>query len=495
MAFVQHLLFVDGDWVAPDSTTSLPVISPVTEAPIGQIPDASIADVDRAVVAARRAFDSGNWTGLSAAERAQILARAADELDKRREAMALTLTTEMGSPITQSRTGQIPMTVDLLRYYVESVEDIAWEERRHTRDAMNADSDVVVQRAPLGVVAAIVPWDGPQICTMMKVAPALLAGCTMVIKPAPEASLNFVGFAEAFEAAGLPPGVLNIVTGGSAVGEHLVSHPHVDKVAFTGSVAVGTVIAQACSTLLRPVTLELGGKSAAVLLDDADLGVALPKLLLPMFFVSGQACIAPSRILAPCTRYDEVVEALVTAVEAMPLGRPDDPATAVGPMASHAQRDRVERYVEIGRSEGAKVACGGGRPADFDQGWFVDKTVFRDVDNSMRIAQEEVFGPVLTVIPYTDDEHALQIANDSSLGLAGSVWTGDVERGYSLLSRLRSGCLGVNAHGLDAAAPLAGRKNSGLGCERGLEAIADYTSPRSIFVPRDAPPLSAKVIG
>jgi betaine-aldehyde dehydrogenase len=495
MRLTQERFFVDGDWIEPRTASRLPMISPVTEDRIGFIPDAAAEDVDRAVAAARRAFDEGDWPRMAPRDRAAALSRFADELEKRGEEMASVLTAEMGSPITQSRFGQIPMTVALLRYYVDQVDRYVWEERRPSADAANADLDVMVQQSPLGVVGAITPWNGPQICTMMKVAPALLAGCTMVIKPAPEASLNFVGFAEAFEAAGLPPGVLNIVTGGAAVGERLVSHPDVDKVAFTGSVGVGRAIAEACATLLRPVTLELGGKSPAIMLDDADLDDAMPKLLMPMLFVSGQACNAPTRILASSRRYDDVVDALVAAMDAVPLGLPDDPTTGVGPMASRAQRDRVLRYVDIGRAEGAKVALGGGVPAGFETGWFVDKTVFRDVDNSMRIAQEEIFGPVCSVIRYEDEADALRIANDSPLGLAGSIWTADVEHGYDLISRLRSGCLGVNSHGLDAAAPLAGRKNSGLGCERGPEALYDYVSPRAVLVARTASELAASYIG
>ncbi|ODU06881.1 MAG: aldehyde dehydrogenase [Pseudonocardia sp. SCN 72-86] len=483
MTLEQHTHYVDGSWVTPLGTDRLEVVNPATEEVYGGIPDASAADVDRAVEAARVAFYDGDWRHWTPQARADVLVRVADELAKRNDDMAAVLTSEMGSPISQSRFGQIPVTIELLRYYTEQAGNYAWQTRKPSWDAANKGLDVVVQQEPVGVVGAITPWNGPQICTMMKVAPALLAGCTMVFKPAPEASLNFIGFAEAFEAAGLPPGVLNIVTGGAATGEHLVTHDDVDKVAFTGSVAVGRKIASLCAERLRPVTLELGGKSPALLLEDADVEQAVASLLVPMLFVSGQACNAPTRILAPRSRHAEVVDALVAAMDAIPLGDPTDPATGVGPMTSKAQRERVLGYIEVGKAEGAKVALGGGRPAGFDRGWYVDKTVFTDVDNSMRIAQEEIFGPVCAVIAYDGEDDGVRIANDSRLGLAGSVWTADPEHGFEVASRLRSGSLGVNAHGLDAAAPLAGMRDSGIGCERGIEAIDDYVSPKGILVP------------
>ena len=482
----QTRLFIDGQWVAPQSSQTIPVISPVTEEEFATIPDGGTADVDAAVAAARRAFDSGPWPRMSHRERADILGRVADELDKRTDEMADAMVAEMGSPITQAKFGQVPVTSELLRYYAENVDSYEWEVRRPAYNAMNEGFDVMVQQAPYGVVGAIPPWNGPQICGMMKYAPALLAGCTIVVKPSPEASLNYVGFAEAFEAAGIPSGVFNVVTGGVETSKYLVSHPDVDKVAFTGSVEVGRSIGEACATLMRPVTLELGGKSAAIIRDDADLDNAIERLLGQMFFVSGQACNAPSRILASANRYEEVVDAFVAAVDKLPLGLPTDPETVVGPMANEAQKKRVQRYVEIGKEEGAKVALGGGVPEGFDKGWFVDKTVFRDVDNSMRIAQEEIFGPVLCIIKYEDDDDALRIANDSSLGLAGSVWTADIQKGYEMAGALRSGALGVNNHGFDPATPLAGRKNSGIGCERGLEAVYDYVTPRAILVPSEA---------
>jgi len=483
MKLSQDEIFTSGNWHTPVTSRSIDVVNPATEERIGGIPDCGSADVDEAVAAARQAFDDGGWSAEPPSVRAKVLLRAADELAARAEEMARVITTEMGSPITQSRLGQVAPGIDMLKYYAHLADSYEWQASRPTWDRMNRNFEVRVYQEPVGVVGAIVPWNGPQVCTMMKLAPALLAGCTVVIKPAPEATLNFVPFAEAFAAAGLPGGVLNIVTGGAAAGESLVTHPNVDKVAFTGSVAVGKRIAALCAERLRPVTLELGGKSPAILLPDADLPRALPRLAGGMLFSSGQACNAPSRVLAPRERYDEVVAGLIAAIEAIPIGVPDAPETGVGPLASRTQRDRVLGYIEIGRSEGAKVALGGGRPAGLDRGWYVEKTIFRDVDNSMRVAREEIFGPVMVVIPFDHDADAIRIANDSNLGLGGSVWSADTERAIFVARQVRAGSVGVNAHSLDSASPLAGRRDSGLGCERGPEAIGDYLAAKGMLTP------------
>jgi betaine-aldehyde dehydrogenase len=400
--------------------------------------------------------------------------------------MASLLTSEMGSPITQSVQAQIPIATDLLEYYAGLASQFPWHETRPTYDTANASLAIGVRREPVGVVAAIVPWNGPQIVAMMKLAPALLAGCSVVLKPAPEACLNFDGLADSFAEAGLSPGVLSIVPAGREVGEHLVCHPGVDKVAFTGSTAAGKRVAALCGERVRRYTLELGGKSAAIILDDADLNETVPNLLGPMMFISGQACNALTRILAPRSRYEEIVDAMAMMIDETPFGDPRDPATFVGPLAAERQRDRVESYINVGKQEGARVVLGGGRPAGFPKGWYVEKTLFADVSNDMRIAREEIFGPVFAVIPYGDDREAVDIANDSSYGLGGSIWTSDFARGYELAKDVRAGTVGVNAYTLDSAAPMGGFKESGVGRERGPEGILPYTETKTLFFPRDA---------
>ena len=480
----QRQLFIGGEWVTPAGTDEIVAIDPATEEESGRAPSGSRADMDRAVAAARVAFDNGPWPRMSPAERADVLRRAAKNLRTFDEEMAHTLTAEMGSPITQSLGGQIPVAIDLFEYYAGLADSFDWEDRRPTYDAANQGLDILVRREPVGVVAAIVPWNGPQIVAAMKLAPALLAGCTAVLKPPPEACLNFVRFAEAFGEAGLPEGVLNIVPAGREVGEYLVTHDGVDKVSFTGSTAAGRRVGSLCAERVRRCTLELGGKSAAVLLEDVDLDKAMSALVAPMMFISGQACNAQTRILAPRSRYDEVVEATVSTVDAVPFGDPRNPETFVGPLAAERQRDRVESYLEVGKKEGARVALGGGRPSNFPKGWYVEKTVFSDVDNSMRIAQEEIFGPVYVVIPYDDVDDAVRIANESKYGLAGSVWTEDFEEGLGVAGRIRSGGLGVNCYNLDCAAPFGGFKESGLGRERGPEGLAPYLETKSILMPK-----------
>ncbi len=481
--YEQRQFFIGGEWVSPHAEAMISVLDPATEELSGRFIDGTEADMDRAVAAARQAFDSGPWPKMSHVERAEVLAAAAKRLRAHGEEMAFTLTAEMGSPISQSIHAQMPIAAGLFEYYAGLAEEFTWETRRPAHDEANQGFDVLVRKEPVGVVAAIVPWNGPQIVAGMKLGPALLAGCTVVLKPSPEATLNFVKFAEAFREAGLPRGVLNIVPAGREVGEYLVTHPGVDKVTFTGSTAAGRRIGALCGERIRRCTLELGGKSAAILLADADLDVVVPNLMAPLMFISGQACNAQTRILAPRERYDEVVDALVSAVDATPYGDPRDEQTFVGPLASRAQRDRVMGYIEIGKNEGAKVALGGGRPAGYDKGWYVEKTVLRDVDNSMRVAQEEIFGPVFVVIPYEGVDEGVAIANDSPYGLAGSVWTSDDEAGLAVAKRVRSGLLGVNISTLDSAAPFGGFKNSGIGRERGPEGIDPYLEIQGVLVP------------
>src|SRR5215212_1306874 len=458
-------LFIGGQWVEPSSTEWLVSINPATEQESGRVPAANAEDVDRAVAAARQAFDHGPWPRMSVEERGVVLRSAAAYLREHTEEIAKVITSEMGSPIAQSIHVQVPRAYQIWEYFADLGKTFQWTERRDAYDVVNQASEIVIEHEPIGVVAAIVPWNGPQIVAAMKCAPALISGCTVVLKPSEEAALSFRYLAEAFRKAGLPEGVLNIVPADRVVSEHLVSHPDVDKVSITGSVAAGKRVNELCAAQMKHCTLELGGKSAAILLDDVDLEVAMASLGPIMAFINGQACNAPTRLLVPRSRYDEYASALVETMRALPYGDPSDMKTFVGPLASRRQRDRVASYLELGKQEGATVALGGGIPADHPVGWYVEKTVFTNVENSMRIAQEEIFGPVYCVIAYEDEADAIRIANDTPFGLAGSVWTSDPKRGFDVARQIVAGTVGVNSHTIDMAGPFGGMKDSGFGRE------------------------------
>jgi betaine-aldehyde dehydrogenase len=415
---------------------------------------------------------------MTPAERADVMERLLGELQMRSADLAAVITQEMGSPISFSNMAQVMASNMVLDYYVRLAREYAFEQ---VRPGMLGPC--LVRREAVGVAGAIVPWNVPLFVTMLKLGPALAAGATVVVKPAPETPLDAVLLAEAIVAAGVPKGVVNIVPAGREVGEHLVRHPKVDKIAFTGSTAAGRRIASICGEQLKRVTLELGGKSAAILLDDVDVPSALAGLMPGALMNSGQACVAQTRILAPRRRYGEVCEALADAVRSWTVGDPMDPSTLCGPLVAARQRDRVEGYIAIGRKEGAKVAVGGGRPKAFPKGWYVEPTLFVDVDNRMRIAQEEIFGPVLAVIPYDGDADALRIANDSEYGLSGSVWTADVERGLGVARRVRTGTYTVNGFAMEFCAPFGGFKCSGVGRELGPEGLEAYLEPKQINLP------------
>ncbi|MDH6573612.1 aldehyde dehydrogenase (NAD+) [Streptomyces sp. SAI-117] len=471
-------LFIGGQWVVPASDARITVLGASTEDVLGSVPEGTEKDMDAAVAAARAAFDDPDgWARWEPARRADALYRLADALERRAEDVTRIVSAQNGMTIGLSQQVEGALPAILLRYYADLVRD---DQGETVRDGM-LGTPVHVRREPLGVVAAIVPWNAPQLLSATKYAPGLAAGCTFVLKPSPETVLDAVLFAEAVEEAGLPPGVVNVVPAGREVGAYLVSHPDIDKVAFTGSTAAGRQIAATCGTLLRPVTLELGGKSAAVILDDVDLGAAMSEpFVQATLLANGQACFASTRILAPRSRYDEVVDAVASLVGGLTVGDPLDPTTQVGPMASARQRDRVEGYIEKGRAEGARLVVGGSRPT-LDKGYYVTPTVFADVDNAQVIAREEIFGPVLTVIPYTDEDDAVRIANDSEYGLGGTVWTSDDERAMRVARRMHTGTVGLNHYTVDPAAPFGGVKASGLGREFGPEALLNYQQVKSIY--------------
>ena len=471
-------LFIGGKWVEPATSDVIEGHSPATGELVGKVPLASAADVDAACAAARKAFDEGPWPQMSPDERAEILGRAVKLMEERGDELKFLLSAETGQPPTIVDMMQYGAAMSAFQYYAGAADKFTWQE---IRDGIYGQTLVV--REPIGVVGAVTAWNVPFFLAANKLGPALLAGCTMVLKPAAETPLSVFAMAEMFAEAGLPEGVLSIVPGGAETGRALTANPNLDKYTFTGSSAVGKEIGKIAADNLKPCTLELGGKSAAIILDDADLDSTLPMLVFSGLMNCGQACVGQTRILAPRSRYDEVVEKLAAAVAAMPVGLPDDPGAAIGPLISEKQRERVESYIKKGIEEGARVVAGGGRPEGLDSGWFVQPTVFADVDNSMTIAQEEIFGPVLAVIPYEDEDDAVRIANDSVYGLAGSVYTSDNDKALKIARKIRTGTYAVNMYAFDPGAPFGGFKNSGIGRENGPEGIEAYCEPKSILLP------------
>ena len=465
-------VFIDGEFHL--ATQAEPVLEAATGEPIGDGASGTGAEVDAAVAAARAALPQ--WRSASPDHRAGVLLAFAAALHARADTTDKLVTRENGMPMSLSRGANGLFPAALLGYYAKLITETPIEQIRPS-----AIGHTIVRREPVGVVAAIVPWNYPQALAAFKLAPALAAGCTVVLKAAPETALDALVFAEAAQECGMPPGVLNVVPGGVETGKHLVSHPGVDKVSFTGSTAAGRIIGEVCGRLLRPVTLELGGKSAAIILDDADLDATMRGLRSVSFVNNGQTCYLGSRILAPRSRYAEVVDALADLVNGFSVGDPLDRATDIGPVVSARQRDRVLDYIEAGKSSGAKLVVGGGVPKDQPRGWFVSPTVFANVDNSDRIAQEEIFGPVLAVIPYDSDEHAIALANDSEFGLAGTVWSTDTDRATEVAREIHTGTVGINDYQLDMGAPFGGVKASGIGRELGPEGLDEFFCLKSIY--------------
>ena len=471
---VQDRLYIGGELVAPAGTGTIDVINPYTEEVAGRVPDGTNADVDAAVAAARRTFDTTDWSTRPASERAEVLTKASALITSRMDELAALISTEMGSPLGWSIFGQVLAPTMVLDYYAGLGATYEFEETRP-----GLFGPVLVRREPIGVAAAIVPWNVPMFENVIKLAPAIIAGCTVVLKTAPETPLDAYVLHEILTEAGLPPGVLNIIPGGREVGAYLVSHPGVDKVTFTGSSAAGMKVAAAAGALLRPCTLELGGKSAAIILDGADLDTVIPQIIDAGVMNNGQACVAQTRILAPQGQYETVLEAVTEVMSKLIVGDPLDAATQIGPLVASRQRDRVLGLIDTGKNEGARITTGGGRPEQ-EKGWFVEPTVFGDVDNSMTIAQEEIFGPVLSVIPYTDEAAAIAIANDSNYGLSGTVWGPDAAHATDVARQIKTGTINVNHFGMAFGAPFGGYKQSGLGRELGPEGLEAFLELKSI---------------
>lgn len=469
-------LYLDGQWRSPSDGSEHVLIEASTGEPLGTAALAGPADVDAAVSAARSAL-TGAWARLSPVERGEAITRFAAELKSRSRSTAALVSRENGMPISLSGIVNGLAPAMIASYYGRLAAGLVLEEERPSPTG----GSTLVVRQPVGVIAAVTPWNYPQALAIMKIAPALAAGCTLVLKPPPETALDAMVFADAAEAAGLPPGVLNVLPGGREAGAHLVAHPGVDKVAFTGSTGAGRMIGESSGRLLRPVSLELGGKSVSLVLPDANLDLFAAKLLEVSLPNNGQTCHAATRILAPRNRYDEVVEAVTETVARLTIGDPLDPATQIGPLVSALQRDRVLDYVAKGVEGGSRLTTGGGRPDR--PGWYVEPTVFADVDNASAIAQDEIFGPVLCITPYGDEGEAIRIANDSDFGLGGVVWSTDQDRALALARRIESGTVGINHYELHVNAPFGGVKSSGLGRELGPEGLEPYLTPRSFYLP------------
>ncbi|HWF16677.1 MAG TPA: aldehyde dehydrogenase [Acidimicrobiales bacterium] len=472
-------LYFGGEWLPAATSERVEVTSPHSAEVIGFTPCASEIDVDRAVALARRAFDRSPWPHLPPQERAAAVRRILDAYRARIGQMTETVIAEMGSPRWFAELAQGPGGAAMLATFLDAADTIEWEQPGSGHNA-----GALVRREPVGVVGAITPWNVPQLVIMPKLAPALLAGCTIVLKAAAESPLDALLLAEIIHEAGLPPGVVSILVGGREAGEHLVRHPDVDKVAFTGSSAVGRRIAGLCGERLARCSLELGGKSAAVVLADADPGRTAEGLKFASFLNSGQACVAQTRVLAPREHYGEMVDALAAMVEEIVVGDPSDPTTYVGPLVARRQQERVLDYLRQAESEGARTVAGGtARPAGAADvpGWYVAPTLLADVHNEMTVAREEVFGPVVCVIPYDDEEDAVRLANASPFGLAGSVWSKDRVHAADIARRIRTGMVGINGFGPDLWSPFGGYKHSGIGREYGPVGLEGYLEYKSIY--------------
>jgi aldehyde dehydrogenase (NAD+) len=486
--FHYSQLYIDGQWVEPRDGATYPVPNPATEEEIGRAADASSVDMADAIMAARRAFDTGPWPRMPARDRAQFIRRIADGLEKKKDCLRELLIAEAGAE-NFLMASQLDGAISALHDYADLALKFDFEQMLPIKMNLNAAGPVLgytlVNHQPAGVCGLIPTWNFPLHVTVQKIGPALAAGCTMILKPPPYTPLINLELAKVVAESGLPPGVFNAVSGqSSGIGEQLVASPQVDKISFTGSVGVGKLIAQTAAQTLKRVHLELGGKSASIVLDDVDPATVAPGLAAPTYMHSGQVCGAATRCFVPRKLYEAVLTNIADFVNSLPLGDPADPQVIVGPIIRAERRQKIEEYIHSGREQGARLIAGGQRPANLKKGYFIRPTIFADVDNKMRIAREEIFGPVLSVIPYSDLDEAVRSANDSDFGLAGIVVTNQPAKGMEIARRLRSGWISLSSSGhmagLGHNVPFGGFKDSGLGREGGEWGLRDFTEIQTV---------------
>ena len=476
----RRKMLIGGDWVDAASGKTFVTLDPATEEPLAAVPDGDAEDVDRAVRAARRAFESGPWPTMTASQRGRALWKLADLIEEHAEEFAQLETLDNGKPLSVARAADIPLVVDHFRYYAGWATKVEGE----TIPVSVPGMLTYTLREPVGVVGQIIPWNFPLLMLAWKLGAALACGNTVVLKPAEQTPLSALRFGELLDDAGIPPGVVNIVTGfGETAGAPITVHPGIDKVAFTGSTEVGKAIMSAASGTLKRVSLELGGKSPNIVFADADLDLAAEGAAAAIYFNHGQCCCAGSRLFIEEKVYDKVMPKLIEYSEKINLGPGMNLQTQMGPLVSSDQFDRVSGFLVAGREEGAVVATGGGRPARFDRGYFVAPMVFTDVQPDMKVVREEIFGPVVCAVPFKDPEDVLRAGNDTEYGLAAAVWTRDIQKAHRAARMLKAGTVWINCYNqFDAAAPFGGYKQSGFGREGGKAALELYTQLKTVWV-------------
>ena len=477
-ATYQNKLLIDGRWVDAASGKTFETINPATGDVITQVAEADKADVDKAVVAARKAFESGPWSKLSAADRGRLLYKLADLIESHKDELASLETLDNGKPISDSKGADLPLTIACYRYYA------GWADKIEGKTIpVNGPFFCYTRHEPVGVCGQIIPWNFPLLMQAWKLAPALACGCTVVMKPAEQTPLSALRVGELILEAGIPAGVVNLLPGfGPTAGQAIARHQDVDKVAFTGSTEVGHLIMEAAAqSNLKRVTLELGGKSPNIVFADTDLDAAVEGAYFGLFFNQGQCCCAGSRLFVEQSIHEKFVDKVLAKAKKRKVGDPFDPTTEQGPQISDEQFQKVMGYIESGQSSGAKMLCGGGRVGE--RGYFIEPTVFDQVEDDMQIAQEEIFGPVMSVIPFKDVEEVIRRANSTRYGLAAAVWTRDIAKAHGIANRLRAGTVWVNCYDVfDAAAPFGGFKQSGIGRELGEYGLTNYTEVKTVTV-------------